>query len=306
MTIRHLNIFLAVAETGSMRTAAQQLYISQPTVSQTIRELEEHYGVALFERLSRKLYITEEGRQLLYYAHQLIHQYHTMEEAMQKRKETPYLRVGSSITVGTCLMPSILHDLEEEIPNIELYSLVSNTNEIEQKLLKSQLDAAVVEGNIESPDLICRPMLSDRLVLVCGRSHPFYSRDKIHIKELADQKFAIREEGSGTRKLFEQYMAARGLRIHTYWEANCPRTILNAVLKNNALAVMSSRLMRHEISKGLLKIFRFSGDEWDRSFQLVYHKDKVITPPINALSDLLVKYDSQTLYDNKNAGTLFD
>ena len=62
MTIRHLNIFLAVAETGSMRTAAQQLYISQPTVSQTIRELEEHYGVALFERLSRKLYITEEGR----------------------------------------------------------------------------------------------------------------------------------------------------------------------------------------------------------------------------------------------------
>ena len=79
MTIRHLNIFLAVAETGSMRTAAQQLYISQPTVSQTIRELEEHYGVALFERLSRKLYITEEGRQLLYYAHQLMHQYHTME-----------------------------------------------------------------------------------------------------------------------------------------------------------------------------------------------------------------------------------
>ncbi|MDY5022322.1 MAG: LysR family transcriptional regulator [Blautia sp.] len=306
MTIRHLNIFLAVAETGSMRTAAQQLYISQPTVSQTIRELEEHYGVALFERLSRKLYITEEGRQLLYYAHQLMHQYHTMEEAMQKRKETPYLRVGSSITVGTCLMPSILHDLEEEIPHIELYSLVSNTQEIEQKLLKSQLDAAVVEGNIESPDLICRPVLSDRLVLVCGRSHPFYSRDRIRIKELADQKFAIREEGSGTRKLFEQYMAARGLRVHVYWEANCPRTILNAVLKNNALAVMSSRLMRHEISKGLLKIFRFSSDEWDRSFQLVYHKDKVITPPITALSELLAKYNSRTVSENEKAGMLFD
>ena len=213
MTIRHLKIFIAVAETGSMSGAAQKLYLSQPTVSQAIQELERHYQIHLFERLSRKLFITGEGRQLLSLATQAVSQFDSLEATMQERRRVSSLRLGSSITVGTCLIPSVIQELEQQFTDIQIFSVASNTREIEQKLLLSQLDAAVVEGNIESPDLVCIPVIHDRLVLCCAASHEFYRRDVIRAPWLEGQKFAMREPGSGTRRLFEQYLHARGIRV---------------------------------------------------------------------------------------------
>lgn len=304
MTIRHLKIFIAVAETGSMSAAAQKLYLSQPTVSQAVHELEKHYQIRLFERLSRKLYITEEGRSLLSLAHQAVGQFDSLEASMRERKKISSLRLGSSITVGTCLMPSVIQDLEQKIPQIQIYSVSSNTREIEEGLLESRLDAAVVEGNIESPDLVCIPVIHDRLVLCCSRSHAFYGRACIHAPELNGQRFAMRENGSGTRRLFEQYLHNRRLRVQVCWEANCPRTILNAVITNNMLAVMSSRLMRHEIAGGRLRIFRNETEEWDRNFKLVYHKNKFLTPEIHALKDVLEKYRMLDLPEGSTVGLL--
>ena len=82
----------------------------------------------------------------------------------------------------------------------------------------------------------------------------------------------MREKGSGTRKLFEQYLSAHNIHIQTSWEANCPRTILNAVIHNNALAVISQRLLKHEIRHRSVKIFHYETGEWNRSFKLVYLK----------------------------------
>lgn len=272
MTIRHLKIFIAVAETGFMSAAANRLYVTQPTVSQAIRDLEEHYQVQLFERMHKKLYITPQGQQLLNLALMAVGNFDNLELSMQRLKERISLRIGSSLTVGTCLMSRVLMDLEEAYPKLELYSFVSNTAEIEQKLLRRELDAAIVEGIIESRDLTVIPVVEDSLVLVCGKNHEFYQKEVVCASELEGRKFAIREKGSGTRKLFEQYLSAHNIHIQTAWEANCPRTILNAVIYNNALAVMSQRLVKHECMHQAVKIFRYETNEWDRYFKLVYRK----------------------------------
>ncbi len=306
MTIRHLKIFIAVAETGSMSAAAQKLYLSQPTVSQAIQELERHYQIHLFDRLSRKLYITQDGLSLLSLAHQAVGQFDSLEKTMQEKHRISSLRLGSSITVGTCLIPSVIRDLEEQFPDIQIFSVVSNTREIEQKLLVSQLDAAVVEGNIESPDLVCIPVIHDRLVLCCGSSHQFYRQDCVCASQLEGQKFAMREPGSGTRRLFEQYLQNRGIRVKITWEANCPRTILNAVITNQVLTVMSSRLMGHDISRKRLRIFHNETEDWDRDFKLVYHKNKILTPEIHALHSILEHYRALNLPEGSEVGTLRD
>ena len=114
MTLRHLEIFLAVAETGSMRKAAEQLYISQPTVSGAIREMEEEYDVLLFERLNQRLFITPEGRQLTIYARELLSLFHEMEYTLRHSSDHAILRIGATLTVGTCVLPEILRQLEEE------------------------------------------------------------------------------------------------------------------------------------------------------------------------------------------------
>lgn len=193
-----------------------------------------------------------------------------LELSMRRFQERMPLRVGSSLTVGTCLMSSVISDLERSHPEMDIYSFVSNTEEIEQKLLRRELDVAVVEGIIESPELICVPIVEDSLVLVCGKTHEFYQKDTVYASELEGRKFAMREKGSGTRKLFEQYLSAHDIHIQTVWEANCPRTIMNAVIYNNVLAVISQRLVKHECMHRAVKVFRYETGEWDRHFKLVY------------------------------------
>ena len=141
MTIRHLKIFIAVAETGFMSAAANRLYLTQPTVSQAIRDLEDHYHVQLFERLHKKLYITQAGQQLLNLALMTVGNFDNLELSMQRLKERIPLRIGSSLTVGTCLMSKVIADMEAESPKLDIYSFVSNTEEIEQRLLRRELDA---------------------------------------------------------------------------------------------------------------------------------------------------------------------
>ena len=108
MTIRHLTVFAAVAEQGSMSAAAKHLYLSQPTVSQAVRELEAHYNGLLFERLGKKLYLTERGKLLLPHAREMIRQFQQLEELMQNQGQSSTLKLGSTLTVGTCLTPSII------------------------------------------------------------------------------------------------------------------------------------------------------------------------------------------------------
>lgn len=287
LTIRHLTIFLTVAQQGSMSAAAKTLYLSQPTVSQAIRELETHYNGLLFERLGKKLYLTDRGRLLLPHAKELVQQFRQVEELMLNQGQSSTLKLGSTITVGTCLTPSVVMDLQKCFPELSVYSYVSNTRDIEEKLLKSELDAAVVEGEILSPDLVVLPIIDDSLVLAVGKEHPFYTRQKLSVTDLQGQKFSMRESGSGTRQLFEDYASRHQLSYITAWEANSPRVLLNAVLYNNILSVMSLRLMQHELQHGSIRAFRQADGEWDRKFKLVYHKNKFLTPSIYELERIL-------------------
>ena len=156
MTLRHLEIFLAVAETGSMRKAAEQLYISQPTVSGAIREMEEEYDVLLFERLNQRLFITPEGRQLTIYARELLSLFHEMEYTLRHSSDHAILRIGATLTVGTCVLPEILRQLEEE-KHIPTSIQVENTRTIVQRLAEGALDIGFVEGEVHHPDLVVLP-----------------------------------------------------------------------------------------------------------------------------------------------------
>ena len=255
MTIRHLTVFAAVAEQGSMSAAAKHLYLSQPTVSQAVRELEAHYNGLLFERLGKKLYLTERGKLLLPHAREMIRQFQQLEELMQNQGQSSTLKLGSTLTVGTCLTPSIILDLQKKIP-----------------------------------DLVVLPIIDDCLVLAAGKKHPFYRRGRIHVQELNNQKFAVREYGSGTRQLFEDYTLRHDLKIRTAWKANSPRALLNAVLYNQMLSVMSIRLMHHEIRHRSVRVFCNEAGEWNRKFKLVYHKNKFLTPAIFELEKILHTY----------------
>ncbi len=150
MTLRHLQIFTTVADTGGMSKAARILHISQPSISQSVSELERHYGVKLFERLSQKLYLTKEGELMLSFSRHILDSFTQMETAMNQAAEQKELRIGCSVSVGTCLINPILDEAEKELPHCRFHVTVTNSSEIEQAVLNNKVDLAIVEGTIQN------------------------------------------------------------------------------------------------------------------------------------------------------------
>ncbi|WP_419749691.1 LysR family transcriptional regulator [Terrisporobacter petrolearius] len=290
MTIRHLKIFIEVARTGKMSLAAQRLFISQPTVSQAIRELEDHYSQKLFERLSKKLYITSFGKELFSYATKVVEQFDNLEKTMNDNLHIENLRIGASVTVGTCLLSKILKEFHNLAPRVNTYAYVNNTTMVEKKLLESDLDIAIVEGEIHSQDLVTTPVIDDYLVLLCNNNHPLSKKEKITLYDLQNQRFAIREDGSGTREFFEQILHKYKIQIQLAYEASSTDTIRRAILDDDCLSLLSIHTFEEDIICGKIHIMKTDLNPLKRSFKLVHHKDKIMTPSIITLKEILKKY----------------
>ncbi|HHY90320.1 MAG TPA: LysR family transcriptional regulator, partial [Clostridiales bacterium] len=154
MTLRHLKIFITVCDAGSMTAAAKKLYITQPSVSQAIAELEAHYHTRLFERLGRQLYITEAGKKLLSYARHILSLMEQAERELNDLSSSGTLRLGASMTIGTYLLSDMIKSFLSICPEVQILTTVDNTKVIEEMILSDQLDLALVEGPTHSADIV--------------------------------------------------------------------------------------------------------------------------------------------------------
>ncbi|MBR3839969.1 MAG: LysR family transcriptional regulator [Erysipelotrichales bacterium] len=276
MNIRHLKIFVTVVETNSMNKAAKQLYIAQPTVSQAIKELEEYYGVALFERLNQKLFITESGKKLLPLARHVVEAFDTLDVIMKNVGEHPTITIGGSVSVGTALMPNIVNRFEEEVKDASIEVVIDNTSVLEKMLLNSEIDAAIVEGIIKNDDLILTPICKDELVVVVGKHHPHYNAHNISIKELHNQPAIMREDGSNNSNQFELALREHHVELDKRWSSTNTEAIKQAVIKGNKLGILSSMIIQEEVRRGDLRIVNVREIKATREINLVIHKEKYV------------------------------
>lgn len=290
MNIRHLKIFITVADCGKMSIAAEKLFISQPSVSQAIKEIEDCYGVKLFERLSKKLYITENGELLLKYARHIVQSFEQMEADLKNAGQNICLRIGATVTVGTCMLDKIISKYEKENSEISTKIVVNNTNVIENMLLHSELDIGIVEGRIDNKDFIKIPIYNDRLVLVAGKKHDFYYRNEISINELTGQDMISREEGSGAREIFDEILEKYNIDVNLKWNSTNTEAIKNAVIGGQGLAVLSTLIIGDEIKNGTLHIVPIKEVDMYREICVVYHKNKFISDYLNKLIDSTRKF----------------
>ena len=293
MTNRNLEIFVAVAEHGKMSAAAKELFITQSSVSQAIAEIEREYGVRLFDRLSRSLYLTDTGRDFLTYAKKALNLHREMDDFLRDTSRIRRIRIGSTVTVGTCLISPLAALLRRQDPDLHIEITVANTHELEDKLLHSQLDIGLVEGQITHPDLIVDPAMEDDMVLICGEGHPFFGKTDLPIEALADQPLILREQGSGTRAQFEEAMEQRRLPMHIQWDCCNSEAILSAVRGGHGVSVISRRLVEDDTREGKLWACPLTGVDFRRTFDLVYHKDKLITGPMSAFIDLCKTFEAR-------------
>lgn len=281
MTIRHLKIFITVADCGKMRKAAEILYVSQPSISQAIKDLEDYYNVKLFERLSQKIYLTEEGNKLLSYARHIVDSYEKMDLAMKSSKLCPIIRLGASVSVGTCLLNTVLSSIESN--TIDIRVVVNNTEYIEKKILRNELDIGIVEGIVNSQDLIKIPIFDDELVVVVGKNHPLYSERIVTLDKLNNQDFISREDGSTERNQYEKILANNNIKLVPKWTSTNTEAIKQAVINGRGLAIMSRMLINNEVKDKKIKVLKIKDIKVTREVILIYHKHKYISSQLNTL-----------------------
>ena len=195
MTLRHLYIFIAVYQEMSITKAAERLHLAQPRVSQAVKELEEEYGVRLFERLNRKLFVTEKGERLYDYAVHLLELSQEMEEDLLSSGNGGRIRLGSSITAGAFLVPERAARFQEHYPECRLEVSVQNSGKVIRQVLKNELDLGVIEDRAEEEMLVKIPFREDRLYFLCGASHPLAEKEAISLDDLEEYPYLSFEQG---------------------------------------------------------------------------------------------------------------
>ncbi|MFL0194264.1 LysR family transcriptional regulator [Clostridium sp. WILCCON 0269] len=277
MTLRHFNIFVAVCDKMNMTKASQALFISQSAVSQAISELESHYGVRLFERLSKKLYITQAGEKVLSYARYIIKLNTELENDMKTLQQYSSIRIGASVTVGAYVLPKLVSYFQKANSKIDIKVHEENTRNIEKMLLHDEIDIALVEGETTNPDILNRPFMDDELILICGCNHRFAKLSYVEPNELQKEKFIVREKGSGTRKTFEDKMLENYLTWQTAWTCNNTDTIKIAVAEGLGVSVISRHSVINELASKILYEVPVKGIKFKRKFKIIYHKNKYLT-----------------------------
>jgi len=286
MTLRHMQIFLEVVRQNSMSAAARALYISQPTVSQVITEIEAEYNLQLFERSNKRLHITEAGQRLVDYTEQIINLYTEMERVLRS-KRTISIKIGATLTVGASVFSDLLLEYRKQHPNVEVSVVIRNTSEIEALLLAGKLDLALVEGSMASLSISYTPVMEDFMVLVAGAGHRFFGRESVCIEELHNEPFVLREKGSGTREFFETNMKNARVHLNCTWECLSMNAIKHAVIAGHGLTVISKRLIEEELARGLLWACDIKDYNNRRTFGLVHRKDRHLSPQLKGFIALL-------------------
>lgn len=278
MNIRKLKVFYATAISLNMTKVAKELYISQPSVSQCIHEIEEELGVVLFDRIGKRIYLTNEGNVYLKYTRRILNLYEESVEMVKKinNKESGKIRIGASTTIGIYILPDIIKDFVEEHKGIEISLIVENTTNIEKLILENKIDFAYVEGDIQSEEITVESQWTDELVFICSKKHPWANKIEFDKEELENEKFIMREEGSGTRSIVEGYLRDKSIKYRTFMELGNTEAIMRSVEANLGIGCLSERCVKDRIKLGSLHALNLKSGKIKRNLVLILHKDKFV------------------------------
>ncbi len=278
MTIRHIRIFEAVCDAGYNTTrAAEALHMTQPAVSLAISELESYYGVLLFDRIARRLHLTEAGREFLDYARRITLTFDDMEKTVRSWESKGILRVGASISVGAKLMPELVARFRGIAPDIRVKVKIDRSDRLEEAIAAGDIDLALIEGIAHDPNLMVEDFMEDRLALIASPDTVKPGK-AVTRADFAGMEFLLRERGSGTREIFESTLAAAAMPLpDPAWESLSTAALMNAAEAGLGVAVVPRRMAEEMIAAGRVAEFFVEGLTFRRTYKIVWHRDKKFT-----------------------------
>jgi DNA-binding transcriptional LysR family regulator len=257
VTLRQLEIFLAVAQREHVGRAAEVLQLAQSAVSAAIAELGRLLGGPLVERAGRRIALTERGRRLVPVADDLVRRAEDLELRFRSGgRLAGSLRLGASSTIGTYLLPRIIGEFAVLHPEVQIELTVGNSAAIEAGLVDRSLDLAFVEGPPMQPSLAVTAWRTDRLVVFAAPIHPLARCRVATLDQLAAQRWVVREPGSGTRLVFDAALRSAGIAIDVGLQLGNSEAVKLAVGSGLGLGCLSELAIARELARGELRAVR--------------------------------------------------
>lgn len=289
MTLRHMRIFQKIYETQSVTRAAEALHMTQPAVTRALQELEKYYGLRLFERLNRRLTVTEAGRRMYDYALHLTETFDTMEKSLRDWERQGVLRVGASVSLGCSLLPQLARTFQEEHPGVEVRVRIANGELLRRDLLENRLDLALLEGEENGADLMLTPFAAGEMALIVPPGHPLARAGGATLAQAAVYPLLLRETGSATRRFLDQLLMSRGLAVQPVWESASTQALLSAVREGLGITLVPWALARQTVLRGEAERCPVTDAELIRRRYVAWHPSKYVTGTMRAFVNLCME-----------------
>jgi DNA-binding transcriptional LysR family regulator len=292
MDLRRLEVFVKVAELGSFSRAAEALFLTQPTVSEHIRGLEEDLGVQLLDRLGRGAVPTPAGEVLLAYARRVLI---LMREARQaidqfQGRLSGELVVGGSTIPGEYVLPALIGRFKSKYPDISISLRVGSTRQVSEWVEEGRVEIGVVGARPASRALQARELMADEMVIVVPADHPWNGRAGVALTDVRTQPLILRERGSGSREALERALSAAGTELGAFriaGEMGSTQAVKQAVRAGVGIALISKRAVEDECRARLLWCVKVRDLNVARSFHLVTHRDRTRSPVAQAFLEFV-------------------
>jgi len=292
--LRQLEIFTKVVEYKSFSKAANAVFLAQASVSERIATLENQVGVRLLDRLGRQVIPTKAGE--LLYGHAIL-----MLEAKRKAcleiedflgMKRGEIIIGASTIPGEYILPEVVGIFRQKYPSVSIALTIADTNEIENSVREGYLELGVVGSRSPGSGLVCHELWKDELVLVIPYAHRWAVREEISIDEILEEPFILREIGSGTLKIMEEFLRPHGSKsmhpVNVVARLGSSTAVKEGVKAGLGISIISSRALHTELEAGILKVLKIKGYPMYRHFYLIRDERRTPSPLCRAMLDFLL------------------
>ncbi|MGG3466932.1 LysR family transcriptional regulator [Neobacillus pocheonensis] len=272
MYYEELKTFVTLAEVKNFTKTAELLLMSQPSVSLHIKNLEKEFQTKLFLRSPKFLQITPTGEILYDRAKQMIKIYEQTKQDILEHNNSikGELKIGASFTIGEYILPSLLIDIQNDYPELELQVVIGNTEEIVQSVRLYQVDIGLIEGQTNEKEISVHSFMQDELYIVSSNNHELALKGDVTMTDLQNQAWVSREVGSGTRDYLDHVIRSNGLKVKSLLSISSSQGIKETLINGKGLSLLSNSIIERDVQYGLLSIIKVKNHRFTRTLSYIY------------------------------------
>lgn len=287
MTIRHFQIFKAVCDYNGITAAAEQLNITQPTVSIAIKELENFYNTSLFDRINRKIYLTDSGKILQQYTESILDQYNEVTTVLNNGKLLAKCRLGVNISFAESHLGILVNQIKEQLPDCDLHITIQNNEQLESLLSDNKIDLVIYDGIKERKSKQVLHLFKDEMVILAAPK--CYNQNSITMSDLSHYPLLMREKGSGVRSCVDRAFLNHDLLPKIIMESSSTMSLVQLAEQGLGFAFASKTLALSIIQKQELQLVTIEDEKLYRHFYLAHNQTKHLSETMRTIKNIAVE-----------------